>query len=413
MSNCFDCIVDRRNTHSLKWTRYGRDVLPLWVADMDFPVPEPARRALRAAIDHGVFGYELLTKGLAESVTARMDKLYGWQVSPEAVLATPGIVAGFNAAARSVCGPGEGVMVQPPIYRPFLQVPQHTGTVGQLAPLRQVNQEHTLRYEIDWAVFESAINSNGARTAMFLLCHPHNPTGQIYSRAELERMAEVCLRNKTVLCSDEIHSELLLGGAKHLPLAAISPEIADRAITLVSPSKTFNLVGLFCGFAIIPNPELRARYRWVLEQRALHVNSLGFIAAEAAFSGECESWLEELRGYLSANRGYVVEFVRNQLGGIRVTVPDATYLAWLDCAELVRGGRIQGPPHQFFLEEAKVALNPGAEFGPGGEHFVRLNFGCPRATLTEALRRMKGAVGSMAPSASSAIATQPPWAKLG
>ncbi len=400
MSNCFDCIIDRRNTHSLKWTRYGKDVLPLWVADMDFQAPEPARRALRGAIDHGVFGYEMLTKGLAESVAARMDRLYRWQVSPEAVLAAPGIVAGFNAAARAVCAAGEGVLVQPPVYHPFLQVPEHTGTVAQLAPLRQISQEHTLRYEIDWPAFASAINSNHARTAMFLLCHPHNPTGQIYSRAELERIAEVCLRNKTVLCSDEIHSELLLGGAKHLPLAAISPEIAQHTITLLSPSKTFNLVGLFCGFAIIPNPELRARYRRVLEQRALHVNSLGFIAAEAAFSGECESWLAELRSYLTANRDYVVEFVRTELGGTRVTVPSATYLAWLDCSDLIREGCIQGPPHQFFLKQAKVGLNSGAEFGPGGEHFVRLNFGCPRATLTEALERMKAAV-------------QPPWAKPG
>ena len=164
----FDQVIDRRETRSLKWTRYGREVLPLWVADMDFPAPEPVRQALHAAVDHGVFGYELPTLKLRETVAARMETLYGWKISPEMVVATPGIVAAFKAAARAVCARGEGVLVQPPVYHPFLEVPEETGTVGQLAPLRQINGQHTLRYEIDWQVFESAINSNGTRTGMFL-----------------------------------------------------------------------------------------------------------------------------------------------------------------------------------------------------------------------------------------------------
>jgi cystathionine beta-lyase len=301
-------------------------------------------------------------------------------------------VAAFKAAARAVCSPGEGVLVQPPVYHPFLEVPEETGTVGQLAPLRQVNGQNTLRYEIDWQVFESAFNSNGTRTGMFLLCHPHNPTGQIYTSAELERMAEICERNGTVICSDEIHSELLLGGARQVPLASLSPDIARRTITLVSASKTFNVVGLFCGFAIIPDSELRSRYRKVLDHLGLHANSLGLIAAEAALSGSCDSWLGELREYLTSNRDYVVDFVAKELAGIRVTVPEATYLAWLDCDELVRSSKGGPDPQRFFLRQAKVALNRGAEFGPGGEHFVRLNFGCPRSTLTEALQRMKAAL---------------------
>jgi len=392
MFSPFDQVVDRRGTNSLKWTRYDKDVLPLWVADMDFPAPEPVRQALRATIDHGVFGYELPSQKLAESVAARMKRLYGWQVSPDMVVPTPGIVAGFKVAARAVCSPGEGVLVQPPVYHPFLEVPGHTETVGQLAPLRQVNSRHTLRYEIDWPVFEAAVNSNDARTAMFLLCQPHNPTGQLYTRAEMERMAEICLRNNTVICSDEIHSELLLGGARHVPLASMDSEIARRTITLVSPSKTFNVVGLFCGFAIIPDAELRSRYRKVLQHLSMYVNSLGFISAGAAFSGACEPWLAALRQYLTANRDWVVDFVARELEGVRVTVPEATYLAWLDFGDLVRAGRIAPDPYHFILDKARVGLNPGAEFGPGGEHFVRLNFGCPRATLTEALQRIKRAV---------------------
>ncbi len=394
MPSAFDQVVNRRSTNSLKWTRYGPGVLPLWVADMDFPAPEPARQALRSAIDHGIFGYELPSRRLAELVAERMQRLYGWAVTPDMVVATPGIVAGFKAAARAVCQPGEGVLVQPPVYHPFLDVPQHTGTVGQLAALRRVDDHRTLRYEIDWPAFEAAFNSNGARTALFLLCHPHNPTGQVYSRSELEHMASVCLRHNAVICSDEIHSELLLGGAKHQPLASIAPEVAARTITLVSPSKTFNLVGLFCGFALIPDAALRARYREVLQHLALHVNSLGLLAAETAFSGACDPWLGELRDYLTGNRDYLVKFVSQELDGVRVTVPDATYLAWLDFGAWIRSGRIPSDPYHFFLQQAKVALNPGAEFGPGGECCVRLNFGCPRSTLDEALQRMKTALAS-------------------
>jgi cysteine-S-conjugate beta-lyase len=394
MASAFDLVVDRRGTGSLKWTRYGNDVLPLWVADMDFPCPEPVRQALNDAINHGIFGYELPGRDLMEIVATRMHRLYGWDVSPDMVLATPGIVAGFKAAARTVCSPGEGVLIQPPVYHPFFELPKDIGVISQSAQLRQANAGSIVRYETNWEAFESAINSNGAPTRMFLLCHPHNPTGQVYSPADLSRMAGLCLRNDTVICSDEIHSELLLGGAQHTPLAAIHPEIARRSITLVSPSKTFNLVGLFCGFAIIPEPGLRARYRRVLQSAALHVNSLGLIAAKVALGGQCDPWLAELRQYLTENRDVSVEFVRQKLPGVRVTVPDATYLAWMDFSELQESGRIPQDPYSFLLQRAKVALNPGSEFGPGGQSFVRLNFGCPRETLLEALERIRAALGS-------------------
>jgi len=388
----FDQVIDRLNTGSLKWSRYDPEVLPLWVADMDFPAPEPVREVLHATVERGVFGYQLPGARLAETVADRMQRLYGWQVSPEMVLATPGIVAGFNLAARAVCQAGEGVLVQPPVYHPFLELPEHTGTVSQAAALRLIRDGATVRYEIDWPVLEAAANCNPARTAMFLLCHPHNPTGQIYSHADLKRMAELCLKHQAVICSDEIHSELLLGGARHTPLAALDPEIARHTITLVSPSKTFNLVGLFCGFAIIPDPAIRARYKKVQLQTASHVNSLGLTAAEVAMGGSCDGWLEELRRYLTANRDWLVDFVARELPGVRVTVPDATYLAWLDFSDLVNLGKIGPDPSKFLLRHARVALNPGAEFGPGGEHFARLNFGCPRSTLVEALDRIRSAV---------------------
>jgi len=401
----FDHAPERRGTNSIKWTFYPKDVLPLWVADMDFLAPPPILDALRAAVEHGVFGYEMPNQNLRETVAARMQKLYGWSISPESVVAIPGLVSGFYAAASALCQPGDGYLIQPPVYMPFNDLQKHLGIIRQEAGLVPLVLGSQIRYELDWDIFKTAINSQDSKTRIFLLCNPHNPTGQIYSRDELTHMAEICLKNDTIIVSDEIHSELLLGSersetqSKHTPIASLSPEIAGRSITLVAPSKTFNIAGLFCGFAIIPNLELRTQYKHQLERMTLHVNSLAQIASLAAFSGACDDWLAELLQYLSANRDFAVQYIENELPGIRTTVPDATYLLWLDCSQLVSsgeipvGGKIVGSPYEFFLKEAKVALNDGLPFGSGGENFVRLNFGCPHSTLEQALERMKKALG--------------------
>ncbi len=387
----FDRIIDRRRTNSIKWTAYPEDVLPMWVADMDFTAPEPILKALHAAVEHGILGYDAPGKTLRETVAARMKALYDWEIAPESVIAIPGLVSGFYAAAQAVCHPGDSYLIQPPVYMPFNHLQKHLGLIRQEAALTKAAQDHILRYQIDWHSFDNAFHSGGSRTKMFLLCNPHNPTGQIYSAEELSHMAKTCLEQDAVIVSDEIHSELLLGEQKHVPIASLSPEIAERTITLIAPSKTFNIAGLFCGFAIIPNKELRERYKEQVERMTLHVNGLGLTAAQAAFSGECDGWLMELRAYLKANRDFLIDYVQNELPGIRVTRPEATYLAWLDCGELVENEKIDGSPYQFFLEKSKVALNDGARFGTGGKNFVRLNFGCPRATLEQALERLKTA----------------------
>jgi cystathionine beta-lyase len=388
----FDKIIDRPETNSIKWHQYPRDVLPLWVADMDFAAPAPIQNALKRAVEHGVFGYEFATRELRETVAARMYMLYNWQVSPDAVVATPGVVAGFTAAAHTLCKAGEGILVQPPVYPPFLKVHEGGGWIHQEAPLVLETDGSTLRYVMDFDVFQKAVHSGGAKTSMFLLCNPHNPTGQVYASDDLRRMADICLKNNVVICSDEIHSELLLDGTKHLPIATLDPEIADRTITLIAPSKTFNIPGLFCGFAIIPNQDLLDRYKKTVERMAMHVNSLGLTAAQVAFSGVCDEWLVALRAYLTENRDFLVKFIISELDGIRTTSPDATYLAWLDCSGLVARGNTSASPYELFLKQAKVALNDGKEFGSGGEGFVRLNFGCPRLTLDEALGRVKSAL---------------------
>ena len=394
MSFNFDRIIERRGTNSLKWHKYPEDVLPLWVADMDFTAPKAIITALRRKVEHGIFGYELPSRQLAEYVADRMKNLYGWQIPPEAVVATPGVIAGFNAAARTVCEAGQGILVQPPVYPPFLSVHKNTELVRQDAPLAVTVEGATLHYSVDFDGFGRTIHSGGAKTGMFLLCNPHNPTGQAYSQTDLARMAEACLKNDVILCSDEIHSELLPGGGQHFPVAALDPEIGNRTITLIAPSKTFNVPGLFCGFAIIPNKELLERFKKTVEQMAMHVNGLGLEAALVAYSGVCDDWLAALNSYLKGNRDFLVETIRYEFSGIQTTVPEATYLAWLNCNDLVHSGRISGTPHEFFLKQARVALNEGRDFGPGGEGFVRLNFGCPRRTLEESLQRMKTALGS-------------------
>lgn len=392
MKNNFDTIIKRRSSNSIKWNKYPEEVLPLWVADMDFASPKPILDAIQEKLGQGALGYERPPDSLLETVAARMEKLYGWKIEPEMVVATPGIVSGFNAAARAVCEPGEGVLMQPPVYFPFLGVHENLGFARQFAPLVKVADGNILRYEIDFDAFETAMGSEDARTGMFLFCNPHNPTGNAFAKDDLSRLAEICLRHNVVICSDEIHSELLLGSAQHTPIALLSPEIAEHSITLVAPSKTFNTAGLFCGFAIIPNRELCERYQKTVEQMTFHVNSLGQVAAQTAFSGACDDWLKELLAYLTANRDFVTEYVGENIPEIRLTVPDATYMSWLDCNPLLESGKVTGSPFEFFLNQAKVALSDGAPFGPGGEGFVRLNFACPRSTLEEALDRMRKAL---------------------
>jgi cystathionine beta-lyase len=392
MAYDFDQIIERRNTRSLKWTDYLEDVLPLWVADMDFQTPIPIRDALHEALNRGVLGYEFPKLRTQEIVAARMDKLYNWKVDPHWVVATTGVVSGFNIAARAICNPGDGALVQTPVYHMFYSIHKNIGLAKQVAPFSFIEDDHRLITQFDADVFANSFHSSDARTRMFLLCHPHNPMGNVFNRSELHCMANISMQNDTVIVSDEIHSELMLSGSKHIPLATLSDEIADKTITLIAPSKTFNTAGLFCAFAIIPNAELREKYKKANEQITGHVSSLGIVAAEAAFSGECDDWLTELLVYLKNNRDYVVDFLTENFPDARFTVPDATYLQWIDFGAYVRSGQMPNPPHTFFLENARVALNDGSVFGEGCENFVRLNFGTSRGILKKALDRMRKAL---------------------
>jgi cysteine-S-conjugate beta-lyase len=382
MANNFDGVINRRNPNNLnKWTTYPRDVIPLWVADMDFRSPKPILDTLHKAVDHGVLGYELFPKSLKETVAARMEKLYRWKVEPDAVIAVTGIVSGFSVAAREFCSPKKGVMIQTPVYNEFHEVKNNVGIPQINVPFIRYVDGNILRYEIDWGLFEK----QARKTGMFLLCNPHNPLGIIFPRKDLLRMAEICIKNDVLIVSDEIHSELLLDDNSFTPMATLSREIANHTITLISPSKTFNVPGLFCGFAIIPNKELRLRYQMQVDHLRLHVSSMGLFAARAAFSGKCDEWLDDLRRYLTGNRDFLVDYVTENLPDVHLTIPQATYLIWLD----VSAYKLRRSPFDFFLKRAKVALSDGKIFGKGNEENVRLNFGCPRSILIEGLERMR------------------------
>lgn len=391
MTHDFDKIIDRRGTNSLKWDLYSSETLPMWVADKDFKVAKPITDALTKAVEHGVFGYSMESKDVRMSVVNRMKQLYDWEIEESWVVSTTGIVSGFFAAASTLCQPTDGYLIQTPVYMPFLHIQDSLGFIRQENQLKQIIDGNKISYEVDWEGFDTAFNSAGHATKMFLLCNPHNPIGKCFSRQDLQRMADKCLENGTVIVSDEIHSELLLGGSKHTPIAALSKDIEKQTITLVSPSKTFNIAGLFCGFAIIADEDLRKKYKKTLERMTLHVSSLSFVAAQAAFSGECDPWLNDLRVYLTANRDHLVHTIDTELPGVLTTIPEATYLGWLGFEQHIKSGAISPNPAEFFLKKSKVAFNSGAAFGAGGEYFLRINFGCPRALLVDGLNRIKKA----------------------
>ena len=378
----FDRVIDRRPTESSKWHKYPPDVLPLWVADMDFRSPEPVIRALRERVEHGVFGYGVEQPEFYEVFLDRLQTRYGWRVSPEAILVIPGVIPGFNLAARALTAAGDGLLLQTPVYPPIGRVPDN---VGLTSDEMQLELQPDGRYAIDFERFEAAI---GERTRMFLLCNPHNPVGRVFRRDELERTAEVCLRRGLLICADEVHCELTFSGQRHVPIASLDAEVAARTITLMAPSKSFNLPGLKCAVAIIPNASLREKFVAAQLDLVRAVNVLGYTAALAAYR-DGQPWLDELLRYLEANRDFVVESVRSKLPGVSAAPPEATYLAWLDCREANLPG---SDPYTFFLDEARVALTDGKAFGRGGAGFVRLNFACPRATLAEGLDRMRHAL---------------------
>ena len=375
----FATPIERRGSDSYKWGRYaGRDVLPLWVADMDFAAPPEVLAALHARVDHGVFGYGGATEEVTEAVLAALMRDYGWRVAPEWLVRLPGLVTGLNVACRGLTAPGETVLSAVPVYRPFLTAPELSER--RLATVSLVHRNG--RWQWDFAALEAALLAD-PKPSLLLLCHPHNPVGRAWTRTELETVAELCERHGVLVCSDEIHADLQLEpGARHLPFAALDREVARRSVTLMAPSKTYNIPGLSCAFAVIPDAEIRRRFTRAMAGIVPHVNVLGLAACGAAYAHGAP-WRAALLDYLRGNRERVLQAVAT-MPGLAATAPEATYLAWIDVRE--RGW--ESPVRQ--LEAAGLGVSDGVEFGAPG--WFRLNFGCPQSTLDEALVRLRRAL---------------------
>lgn len=370
----FDRVVDLSGGDSIKWNRYaGRDVLPLWVADMDFAAPPAVLDALQARVARGHFGYGGPWLTLVEAVRDHLAREYAWRIEPDWLVWLPGLVSGLNVACRAVDG---GVLTATPVYPPFLSAPRLSGRALVTVPLC----ERDGRWRWDFAALEAAAADADSR--LLLLCHPHNPVGRAWDDDELAALADFCARRDLVVCSDEIHCGLLLDAdRRHRPWATLSADAARRSITLMAPSKTYNIPGLGCAFAVIPDGALRRRFTQAMQGIVPHVNVLGLAACEAAYR-DCDAWHGALIAYLRANRDRVQAAVA-RLPGLAMRHVEATYLAWIDA----RGLGVADPAAHF--EAAGVGLSNGAEFGLPG--WVRLNFGCPRATLDAALERMRNA----------------------
>lgn len=372
----FDEGIDRRHSDSVKWRKYGETVLPMWVADTDFRAPDCVTAALQHRVAHGVFGYGGYPEGLAEATIAWCQRRYGWRVEPQWLVFLPGVVCALNICLRAFTRQDELSVIPTPVYPPFRQAALHVERAQRHAPLRLKNN----RWVMDLSVPEETMSG---RERLLMLCNPQNPGGTVYRREELLAQHEFARRHDLVVCSDEIHCDLLLEpGARHIPFAALNDDAAQRSITLMSPSKSFNIAGLGASVAIIPNPELRKRFSATMAGIVPHVDVLALTAAEAAWR-DGEPWLNAQIDYLRRNRERLCSAV-NALAGLSVAPPEATYLAWVDASGL----QVESPSR--FFRAAGLGFSPGREFGDA--QFVRINFGCTAATLEEAIRRLERAV---------------------
>ena len=361
----------------MKWDRYkGKDIIPMWVADMDFCSPPAVIDALHKRIEHGVFGYTIPTDDLNEIVVSMLKADYGWSINPLWLVWLPGLVTGLNVTCRAVGEDQSDVITAVPVYPPFLSAPGNSRRNLIKVPLWEKDN----RWGLDFERLENAITAD---TRLFLLCNPHNPVGRVFTHEELTTLAAICEKHDIVICSDEIHCGLLLDMDKtHIPTATLAPEVAKRTITLMSPSKTFNLPGLGCAFAVISDEKLRKRFQAAAAGIVPHVNAMGYTAAAAAYR-DCSDWHASLLDYLRENRAAVVRAV-SKMQPLTLAPIEATFLAWID----MRFSDLKNPAG--FFEDAGVGLQDGIEFG--GPGFLRLNFGCSRALLETALQRMSSAL---------------------
>ncbi len=387
----FDRVIDRRNTGSVKWdlaeARLGyHDIIPMWVADMDFRAPEPIIEALRKVADLGIYGYAARMPSYYDAFISWMSQRFNWEIRQEWIEFTPGVVPAINLAVRAFTQPGDEVIVQTPVYYPFFSAITCNGRTVLDNPLRLENG----RYVMDLAGLEKKMSP---RTRLVLLCSPHNPGGRVWNKEELMALGELCLKHDIIVVSDEIHSDIVYHGFSHTVFATLSPEFAQNSIVCTGVSKTFNLAGLAISNIVIPNADLRKRFHDEVAGCGLTLSNIfGLAAAEAAYR-HGKPWLEALLNYLEGNLDYLTDYIVSNIPGIKVIRPQGTYLAWLDC----RGLPISGErARNFMLAEARVGLEEGTIFGAKEVGFWRMNFACPRSILKQAMERIETAVKRLA-----------------
>ena len=374
----FDEIVDRRGTDARKYLLYPEDVLPMWIADSDFKAPQPVIDALVRRIAQGVYGYPAISGRLKRAAARWQAVRFGWDVDPDWVEYVPGVIAGIICAVRALSRPGDGIVIQSPCYPPFSDLAAHNGR-------RLLRNQLILRgrhYEIDFEDFEE--KASDPRTRLFILCNPHNPTGRVFTREELVRLGEICLRHHVIVLADEIHHDLVYAGSRHIPFASLSPELASRTVSFMNPSKTFNVPGFRTAAFIAEDPLLKdAVHQVVVDNKAFGENLCGTIAFCTAYE-DCDYYADQLTAYLDGNRRMLARGLE-QVPEIRMISSEGTYFAWLDCRAL---GMTQDALDRFFVDRVKLGLNSGRSFGPDGTGFLRLNFACPRTVASEALERI-------------------------
>lgn len=379
---------DRSNTASVKWEMnkevFGsRDVLPMWVADMDFPPPNEVIEEIQKRAIHGIFGYTFAPSSTAEAIQNWVQKRHGWEINRSWITYSPGVVSAISTAIQSFTSPGDKVMLQSPVYSPFFQMIEKNDRTVINSPLHLVGNQ----YEIDFEDFEQKLK-NGVK--LFLLCSPHNPGSRVWSKEELRMIADLCLKHNCLILSDEIHCDLVFQPFKHYPLCSIDEKYKDIVITCMAPSKTFNIAGLQASVLIIPNATLKKAFTNTQAKQGFHgLNTFGIIGMEAAYL-HGENWLDQLICYLEENISIAKQYLEEHLPNIHLIQPQGTYLLWLDCRKLQLSDE---EIKERLIHKGKLALEPGTKFGSGGEGFVRMNIGCTQKTLLDGLNRLKQALG--------------------
>ncbi len=390
----FNQLYSRQNTNCAKWdsvkTIFGsEDVIPMWVADMDFPTARPIIEALEMRTKHEFYGYTQPGIGLTEAITERVEKKFGWRIKPEWVVFTPGVIPAINIAIRSLTRPGDEIILQEPVYYPFFRAVTQNGCQISTNKLKLSDGSYQMDFEDLEGRFrpKTSMRDTPGRVKAIILCNPHNPIGRLWNREELTRLGEIVIGNGATVISDEIHCEILFKGNKHTPFAAISREFEENCIVCMAPSKTFNLAGLHASSIIIPNDKLRERFN---EARVgiSGPNLFGLVAMEAAYR-HGDDWLEQLLDYLQENLEFTLKYFIRNIPKVRVIKPQGTYLLWLDCQSL---GLDDMALRGFMREKARVGLDDGFLFGAGGSGFQRMNIACPRTILEEALGRIENAI---------------------